>query len=1184
MRRFEFEEDGSSKFWEVAVDGASVTVRFGKIGAAGQSKTKDFASDAEASKEAAKLVGEKTRKGYREVGGAVETVVAPPVHAPAPAQPTAPSAVEPVAPAAPAPESPAPTLTLKNGETVRFVVPEWMPPLALPLHGDKVRLPKAMPFEKLWEGTRKSLASWLLPKPYPWDWRAGEALASGPALDLMQRVRARLEPSAPPEAAPFDDALEAVTWALACLAGADRDTRTERALASWTAQTDPKRAALTLLRATRIGFHAAGTDQYPRPIVLDLGGKQRTTLFGPDLEAVRDHLIFHGGRGFADELHAAMATDQPEDRAALARMLDDADLAERVVAGEPAAWIAATLLYLVRDETTASASLGLLHSAPDILRVVLKHGLGVAQALFDAVGADPRRGLVQAMAAYPSLHVARLLVPMLANKVDRKLVGDALACMPAEALVALREARAKRTTYPDALDALISTMSAALAAGTPSDDTLAEAGPEEAPLDALPPVLARPPWRQKRKAGEVVRLTLEPRTLPVQLSFEGHDEVQLRREVEYAHCPHTVADWKARVAAHNWVDGASILGLTPADLDELLTAGVAAQANFDYFGAYNRGLPHLLVKFGLAVVPLLREIGSKFPTQTRTDLALVGDAALAPKMVEWAGQKAMRRAVARWVRLHPRHAAAGLIPLALGEPGKTRDRAELLLAATAAPGPESRALVLTEAAAYGEAAAQAVVALLDRDPLLNAPSKPPKLPETTANLPAPRLRDGRALPRDAVNALLEMLAFTPLDPPYVGVEQVCDACDPRSLDTFAEALVRAFVAAGMSTAHEWMVRAVALLGTDVSARFLYSRGLAWAADGQKQRAMLVLETLGALGSDVALSLVGRASRTGQRAYFKERAGEILAEIAAARGLTPAELEDRTAPDLELDENGTVVLDFGPRQFRVGFDEHLLPHVATLEGERLPSLPRANKADDAEKAKAASETWKTLKTEAEKVARDQIRRLEQILTTERRLEQEVFVGSFLRHPLIGHLTRRLVWGVYKTDGSLLGAFRVAEDRTLADAEDNTYTIPEGAQIGLVHPLRMTPNAVAAWSTILSDYNVVQPFAQIGRPMYDTTLDALIERLSGKKAMAGPIYALRNHGFTAMADEDGFSALSAQVAPGLLLHLSFEPSVQAGDDKEHAVSMHVRSEGSAKSAGVDPLRVSELALVLERALTR
>ena len=64
MERYELVEGTSSKFWEVEVEGSDLTVRFGRIGTQGQSKTKSFADAAAAQKEWEKLVKEKTGKGY----------------------------------------------------------------------------------------------------------------------------------------------------------------------------------------------------------------------------------------------------------------------------------------------------------------------------------------------------------------------------------------------------------------------------------------------------------------------------------------------------------------------------------------------------------------------------------------------------------------------------------------------------------------------------------------------------------------------------------------------------------------------------------------------------------------------------------------------------------------------------------------------------------------------------------------------------------------------------------------------------------------------------------------------------------------------------------------------------------------------------------------------------------------
>jgi predicted DNA-binding WGR domain protein len=65
-RHFEFVSGPSRKYWEISVSGNSFTVRFGRIGADGQSQTKTFADETKARQEAESLIAEKIKKGYAE--------------------------------------------------------------------------------------------------------------------------------------------------------------------------------------------------------------------------------------------------------------------------------------------------------------------------------------------------------------------------------------------------------------------------------------------------------------------------------------------------------------------------------------------------------------------------------------------------------------------------------------------------------------------------------------------------------------------------------------------------------------------------------------------------------------------------------------------------------------------------------------------------------------------------------------------------------------------------------------------------------------------------------------------------------------------------------------------------------------------------------------------------------------
>ena len=69
-RYFEFKDNQSAKFWGIRVQVCEVTVRFGRIGGSGQTQSKSFKDEIMAQAHAAKLVTEKTRKGYKETSSA----------------------------------------------------------------------------------------------------------------------------------------------------------------------------------------------------------------------------------------------------------------------------------------------------------------------------------------------------------------------------------------------------------------------------------------------------------------------------------------------------------------------------------------------------------------------------------------------------------------------------------------------------------------------------------------------------------------------------------------------------------------------------------------------------------------------------------------------------------------------------------------------------------------------------------------------------------------------------------------------------------------------------------------------------------------------------------------------------------------------------------------------------------
>ena len=196
-----------------------------------------------------------------------------------------------------------------------------------------------------------------------------------------------------------------------------------------------------------------------------------------------------------------------------------------------------------------------------------------------------------------------------------------------------------------------------------------------------------------------------------------------------------------------------------------------------------------------------------------------------------------RDAGADWLLRFPEAAAVGLVPAAVAKPSQDRDAAAAALRLLAERG--HRELVLAVAARWSEAVVDAVADALDYDPLDLYPAKLPKLPAfwSAAAFTRPRLASGGALPVAAMDHLATMLAFSPPDAPYPGVQQVKDACTPASLAAFAWDLFSAWQIAGWPAKEAWAFRALASFGDDACARQLALLVRAWPGEAAHARAV-----------------------------------------------------------------------------------------------------------------------------------------------------------------------------------------------------------------------------------------------------------------------------------------------------------------------------------------------------------
>ncbi|MFV2180020.1 DUF4132 domain-containing protein, partial [Actinomadura sp. LOL_011] len=305
------------------------------------------------------------------------------------------------------------------------------------------------------------------------------------------------------------------------------------------------------------------------------------------------------------------------------------------------------------------------------------------------------------------------------------------------------------------------------------------------------------------------------------------------------------------------------------------------------------------------------------------------------------------------------------------------------------------------------------------------------------------------------------------DDVYAGVGVVRELCDPVSLAEFGWALFRWWDVRGASSAENWALTQLGLLGDDGTVRRLTPVIRAWPGEGGHAKAVAGLDVLAAIGTGTALMHLNSIAQRVKFKGLKGRAQEKIEEVAAGLELTAEQLADRLVPDFGLDASGTLTLDYGPRAFVVAFDEQLKPTITDDDGKPRKSLPKPGAKDDPDLAPAASKRFAALKKDLRTVAADQLARLERAMVARRRWPVAEFRELLAGHPLLRHLVRRLVW--VADDGPV---FRVAEDGTFADAADDAIVLPGTARVGVAHPLDLGGD-LPAWSEVFADYEILQP---------------------------------------------------------------------------------------------------------------
>jgi hypothetical protein len=480
-------------------------------------------------------------------------------------------------------------------------------------------------------------------------------------------------------------------------------------------------------------------------------------------------------------------------------------------------------------------------------------------------------------------------------------------------------------------------------------------------------------------------------------------------------------------------------------------------------------------------------------------LAAVKTPAVAPLMLELTRAGKGAAAARRWLDENLSLAAEGLLPLAGGRDELAeaalhclRDavrsgRADVVGAALArqadAVGERVREVLLSAAGAEA----------LDESSLpawfvQNGPDKPVPLPPwlDPATLP-PVTVGGRGLKPGQTAVVVGALKGGTLAEPAPLVRALKEHADGLSLEAFAWDLFERWLGAGAPPKDKWAMTALGTLGGDAVCLKLGPLVRDWPGQAQHKRSAHGLECLRAVGSEQALLQLHHLAGKVKSPALKRQAREFVEQIAAERGLTAAQLEDRIVPDLGLDARGSRVFDYGPRQFLAALGPDLNPCVRDEAGNVRTDLPRPAAKDDGAKAASALGAWKQFKQQCKEVLKTQGERLEKAMTRRRRWRPAEFERHLVRHPLMRSLARVVLWAAFDPEGRIQAAFRVTEDGECADAGGEPVGLAEGWEVGVVHPALLSEEERARWARVWADHDLLPPFAQLGRRVFKLTAD-------------------------------------------------------------------------------------------------
>lgn len=242
----------------------------------------------------------------------------------------------------------------------------------------------------------------------------------------------------------------------------------------------------------------------------------------------------------------------------------------------------------------------------------------------------------------------------------------------------------------------------------------------------------------------------------------------------------------------------------------------------------------------------------------------------------------------------------------------------------------------------------------------------------------------------------------------------------------------------------------------------------------------------------------------------------LEEYRKESKISNAEFDDLAVPTFDFEPDGTRTFDFGARQIvmtvRGRDDISFIDNTDPKKPRIFQKFPPSRKTDDPDKYAAARAQYKHIGENLRRSLREQNSRMLMAMVTGRKWRLKLWQRYIGSHPLLSHLARRLVWKVLDSKNNIVATVMVDGDGKFLDLDYEEFVMGKRKyQLGIVHPMELAEQVRQDWIDQLVDFEIIQPFEQINRTIYDEDavtayLNGFSDQLSNKK-----IYQALSAGF-------------------------------------------------------------------------